>query len=312
MFEQLHKHPSLPERQVLEQMERSLASDESALSGVRAFAVPVRLDRDLARKILEGPEVKANGNSSAILARILNLPFTYRFADGTFRFTTPARQYFLEQWQNGRREDYRALNLRLADYFQEKRLSLPEKNRGERLVRSTLFLAEVYHRLVGAPQRGLSDLGEFVASSWGATSLGEACAAANIIQERHEYLDQTLQGSLDALIIPAKYFYLSGNFREAQPPLEQICVRFQQEDPARLPANNTQKFIYALAAQLLGNIYLKQKKVGPAIDLLRRSEITGRSIQDWKLVAISLTTLGNAYIQRRRARRFGRGHHTSR
>jgi tetratricopeptide (TPR) repeat protein len=120
------------------------------------------------------------------------------------------------------------------------------------------------------------------------------------IQERHDYLDQTLQESLEVLIIPAKYHYLSGNFREAQTPLKQICERFQQEDPARLPANDVQKFIYALAAHFLGNIYLKQSKVGQAFDLLQRSEIAGRSVEAWTHVAMALNTLGNAYIQRRR------------
>ena len=295
MSENLSSDLSGLERQFLQEIERDL--DEPTRQGVQACALPVRLEPELACRILQSPLVGGNGNTQALLGRIRRLPFTFRFPDGTFRFSPPARLYFKEQWQNGRRRDYEALNRLIADYFKEKQELLPpEKENGDGLRASTYFLAEAYHRLAAEPQQALEDLGYFVARSRRPSARGEAWAARNICDDRRDFIDQD---SLEGLVIPAKYHYLSGDFAAARPLLEKICSRFPDEDPEHLPVGDKQQFIYALASHLLGAMLVRRGKAAAALDLLQRSLAVGRALKAWVHVAMTLNTLGNAYLQRR-------------
>ncbi|MDP2045615.1 MAG: hypothetical protein Q8L00_05300, partial [Deltaproteobacteria bacterium] len=289
------------DRQFLQGIEKKLKCDSEALLAVRALAVPVRLDPELALTVLKSPLVNTNGNSEAILGEILQMPFVHRFPDGTFKYAQDARVYFdaqLQQEQPGGNSNglYAALNRLLADFYRERRKKLnggaPPESREAR----QLTLSESLHRLASdEPERGVEDLGQFAAQAMGPTARADTYAAMNIFQVRAPIIGP---GRLEPLFVRAKYCYLAGDYEAAAPLLEQVC-----SSPEKTFNTDTRRFIFALASHFLGYMYLQRGGgIKPAIKWLLQSVDMRRTLKKPLDTAMALNTLGMAYLSLKKPR----------
>jgi tetratricopeptide (TPR) repeat protein len=284
------------ELQFLEDVRKQL-EEEGTLLAVQACAVPLTLEPDLARLIMASPVVKVNPHPDKYLAEIYSLPFVHRYPDGTFAYDESARQYFDGLWQNGgsngHAKVYASLNSLIADYYRKQldQINWDSYNPSHEVRRLTF--REAFHRLAAQPEQGLRFLGNFIAQSASSAARADAYAADNICSYREPFISPD---ALEVRFIRAKYHYLSSNYKEAKPLLLAI-YRICEGNPRWL--NNgpkDQRQIWAIAAHFLGYIELQEGRVPQAIGILKISAQVERKLEHWAGVAMTLNTLGKAYL----------------
>ena len=259
---------------IYEEFERD--TDPLTVRAIRACAVPIRLDKELASVILNSKFVGCNGSSQEMLTQILRLPFVHRRPDGSFKYAFNARCYFDEQLRaelttngNEANDSYGELNQIIAEYFQDKMRRLNgDAPKGSYMARQ-LALSEAFHRIPSDTHQGMSELGSFVARSMFVNSLPDTIAARNI----SEYREPFLKGKewFESYFIQAKFFYENNDYDKARPLLEKIYQMYSNPSRENILSSKSKKFIVAVALHFLGNIQLKKGERAQSINILCES-----------------------------------------
>ncbi len=132
---------------------------------LRRCAIPHWFDVDVLRILRE----REDGNE-AKLEHLVSYSFVRPLDEGRFTYHDEVRQLLLKEWRDSRPDELRALNARLADYFQDRALaSAPNRSLPKNIPFMTLSAAptgeweicareSIYHRLQADQEVGLRAL----------------------------------------------------------------------------------------------------------------------------------------------------------
>ncbi|KAF5417550.1 MAG: Lipopolysaccharide assembly protein B [Candidatus Methanogaster sp.] len=284
---------------IYEELEQG--ADLLTVRAIRACAVPIRLDKELASVILNSKFVGCNGSSQEMLTQILRLPFVHRRPDGSFKYAFNARCYFDEQLRtelttngNEANDSYGELNQIIAEYFQDKMRRLNgDAPKGSYMARQ-LALSEAFHKIPADTQKGIEELGSFAAWSMGVNSLADTIAALNISKYREPFFEG--KERLESNFIKAKFYYQTNNYNKALPLLERIYRMYMSPSYKSIFSSRAKRFMAAVSLHFLGYIQLKKGETAQSIKILIECIDIGRNLEEWYHVVVTLNTLGSAYI----------------
>ena len=296
-------HIPAPVRAIYEDYENSL--EPSLKRAVRACAIPVRLNEELALRIFKTNYVGCNGDSKAVLEELVELPFISQWPDGTIKYSASARNYFdgslreeLDDQTCGPDVSYAKLNHLIAGFFHEEKERISEHLLGSNRQVRQLVLNEVLHEIPADAVRAMEELSDFVARSPSGCALSDALAANNIIELRRSYVGQL--ETFDALFINARILYERCQYLDAKPLLEKIYDSYMQLKYVHATLSKKRMFLAAISMHFLGFIFVKECKYPKAIKVLLESANLGYHLQENFHTIVALTTLGNAYVQSRK------------
>ncbi len=261
-------------------------ADSKTVLVVRACAVPVRFDTEMALHILESPALRLDGESPHLLAKIVRLPFVHHRPDGSYKYTPAARAYFDQRLRDDG-VNYGELNRTIAEYLavkRERRLDVGEASYSHSM--RDLALREAYHTIPVDGESGMDKVQDFVETAQELNNLADTLAAIRVCEYQLRYIPDDRM--VDTWYFNGRYHYLRNDYEAALPHLDRV----------RNSRRHTKTV--AIADHFLGVIYRDQRRLDEAVEVLLESLQIGRKLEIELHIAMALNTLGTIYRDKHR------------